>query len=239
MGWIGTNHFFASDVTSHPVNLAYTFFFYQLVFAATASTIVSGAIAERSCFIPQRHRTRIYGGRHLSDFWALGMGEISFIRNRPAGWEDWGFIDFAGSTVVHSIGGWFAPAGAWFWVLESASIIQTVLQILWDYITFRWLPWGTFFLWFGWFGFNGGSLLRASGDIGLIITNTNMAVGSSRVSALRYSITQRKRLNAGKLFTAILAGLVAITAGSSRVTPDGAIYIGLITGIVSILAQTY
>ena len=78
---------------------------------------------------------------------------------------------------------------------------------------------GTFFLWFGWFGFNGGSLLRASADIGLIIVNTNLAAAAAGVSALIFNYTTERRLDAGKLFTAVLAGLVAITAGSSRVTP--------------------
>ncbi|HLE86994.1 MAG TPA: ATP-binding protein, partial [Candidatus Brocadiaceae bacterium] len=98
---------------------------------------------------------------------------------------------------------------------------------------------GTFFLWFGWFGFNGGSLLRASADIGLVITNTNMAAAAAGVSALIFNYSTERRLDAGKLLTAVLAGLVAITAGSSRVNPDGAVYIGLITGVVAILAQDF
>ena len=105
---ISANHFFASDVTSIPVNLAYTFFFYQLVFAHTASTIVSSAIARTFVFIPNVIGPCIYSGASSIRFWALGMGNL-FYRNRPAGWEDWGLSILRRSTVVHSIGGWFAP----------------------------------------------------------------------------------------------------------------------------------
>ena len=238
MGWIGTNHFFASDVTSHPVNLAYTFFFYQLVFAATASTIVSGAIAERSCFIPNVIGPAFMVGVIYPIFWALGMGNLFYPEQ--AGWLGrLGFIDFAGSTVVHSIGGWFALAGALVLGPRIGKYNPDGSSNPMGLHNVPLATLGTFFLWFGWFGFNGGSLLRASADIGLVITNTNMAAAASGSFSADIQLRNGKRLNAGKLFTAILAGLVAITAGSSRVTPDGAIYIGLITGIVSILAQDF
>jgi len=237
-GWIGTNHFFTSGVLAHPDNLGYTFFFFQLVFAATASTILSGAIAERSSFIPN-----VVGPAFMVSViypifghWAWG----NLFYPEQAGWlERLGFIDFAGSTVVHSIGGWFALAGA---VVLGPRVGKYNPDGSSNPMGLHNVPLatlGTFFLWFGWFGFNGGSLLRASGNIGLVIVNTNMASAASGVSALMMNYAMERRLDAGKLFTAVLAGLVAITAGSSRVSPDGAIYIGLITGIVAILAQDF
>ena len=238
MGWIGSNHFFASGVTSHPVNLAYTFFFFQLVFAATASTIVSGAIAERSSFIPNVIGPAFMVGVIYPIFGHWAWGNLFYPEQ--AGWLGrLGFIDFAGSTVVHSIGGWFALAGALVLGPRIGKYNPDGSSNPMGLHNVPLATLGTFFLWFGWFGFNGGSLLRASADIGLVITNTNMAAAAAGVSALIFNYATEKRLNAGKLFTAILAGLVAITAGSSRVTPDGAIYIGLITGIVSILAQDF
>src|SRR3989339_968296 len=238
MGWIGTNHFFACGVATHTGSLSDTFFFYQLVFAATASTILSGAIAERSSIIPN-----IIGPAFtvsviypIFGHWAWG----NLFYPDQSGWLGrMGFIDFAGSTVVHSIGGWFALAGAL--VLgprigkynpdgssNPMGLHNGPLGTL-----------GTFFLWFVWIGFNGGSLLRASADIGLVITNTNMAAAAAGGSALIFNYSTERRIDAGKLFTAVLAGLVAITAGSSRVNPDGAVYIGLITGVVAILAQDF
>ena len=238
VGWIGTNHFFVSDIQTHTGNLAYTFFFFQLVFAATASTITSGAIAERSCFIPNVIGPAFMVGVIYPIFghWAWG----SLFYPDQAGWlGKLGFIDFAGSTVVHSIGGWFALAGA---VVLGPRIGKYNPDGSSNPMGLHNVPLatlGTFFLWFGWFGFNGGSLLRASADIGLIIVNTNLAAAAAGVSALIFNYTTERRLNAGKLFTAVLAGLVAITAGSSRVSPDGAVYIGLIAGIMAILAQDF
>ncbi|MCR4320629.1 MAG: ammonium transporter [Candidatus Brocadiaceae bacterium] len=238
MGWIGSNHFFASGVMLHSVNLAYTFFFYQLVFAATASTIVSGAIAERSSFIPNVIGPAFMVGVIYPIFGHWAWGNLFYPDQ--SGWLGrLGFIDFAGSTVVHSIGGWFALAGALVLGPRIGKYNPDGSSNPMGLHNVPLATLGTFFLWFGWFGFNGGSLLRASADIGLVITNTNMAAAAAGVSALIFNYATEKRLNAGKLFTAILAGLVAITAGSSRVTPDGAIYIGLITGIVSILAQDF
>ncbi len=238
VGWIGTNHFFVSDIQTHTGNLAYTFFFFQLVFAATASTITSGAIAERSCFIPNVIGPAFMVGVIYPIFghWAWG----SLFYPDQAGWlGKLGFIDFAGSTVVHSIGGWFGLAGA---VVLGPRIGKYNPDGSSNPMGLHNVPLatlGTFFLWFGWFGFNGGSLLRASADIGLIIVNTNLAAAAAGVSALIFNYTTERRLNAGKLFTAVLAGLVAITAGSSRVSPDGAVYIGLIAGIMAILAQDF
>ncbi len=238
MGWIGTNHFFAIGVSSQTESLSHTFFFYQLVFAATASTIVSGAIAERSSFLPNVIGPAFMVGLIYPVFghWAWG----NLFCPEQSGWlGKLGFIDFAGSTVVHSIGGWFALAGALTLgprigkynpggSSNPLGLHNVPLATL-----------GTFFLWFGWFGFNGGSLLRVSADIGLVIVNTNLAAAAAGITALIFNYSTERRLDAGKLFTAILAGLVAITAGSSRVTPDGAIYIGLIAGILSILAQDF
>ncbi|MBU6391597.1 MAG: ammonium transporter [Planctomycetes bacterium] len=238
MGWIGTNHFFASGVATHTGSLSYTFFFYQLVFAATASTILSGAIAERSSFIPN-----VIGPAFtvsviypMFGHWAWG----NLFYPGQSGWLGrLGFIDFAGSTVVHSIGGWFALAGAMVLGPRIGKYNPDGSSNPMGLHNVPLATLGTFFLWFGWFGFNGGSLLRASADIGLVIVNTNLAAAAAGVSALIFNYSTERRLDAGKLFTAVLAGLVAITAGSSRVNPDGAVYIGLITGVVAILAQDF
>ncbi|HHT9130498.1 MAG TPA: ammonium transporter, partial [Candidatus Brocadiaceae bacterium] len=104
-GLIGTTHFFASNVMTHSASLGYTFFFYQLVFAATASTIVSGAIAERSSFIPNVIGPAFMVGVIYPVFGHWAWGNLFYPDQ--FGWLGrLGFIDFAGSTVVHSIGGW-------------------------------------------------------------------------------------------------------------------------------------
>lgn len=223
---------------AHQGNLAFSFFFFQLVFAATASTILTGAIAERSNFISNVVGVVFVTGIIYPVFGHWTWGNL-FCPGQSGWLGKLGFIDFAGSTVVHSIGGWFALAGA---VAVGPRIGKYNPDGSSNRMGLHNIPLatlGTFFLWFGWFGFNGGSLLRASADIGLVITNTNLAPAASGVSALILNYSVERKLNAGKLFTAILAGLVAITAGSNRVGPDGAIYIGSIAGIVSILAQDF
>ncbi|MDN3509948.1 MAG: ammonium transporter [Candidatus Jettenia sp.] len=238
MGWIGVNHFFTSGIQEHPGNLGYTFFFFQLVFSATASTIMTGAIAERSCFIPNVAGAVFMVAIIYPIFghWAWG----SLFHSGQYGWlEKLGFIDFAGSTLVHSIGGWFALAGAVAIGPRNGKYNPDGSSNPMGLHNIPLVTLGTFFLWFGWFGFNGGSLLRASAEISLVITNTNLAAATAGISALLFTYAKEKRLNAGKLFTAILAGLVAITAGSSRVNPNGAICIGFIAGIGAILAQDF
>lgn len=238
VGWIGLGHFFAKGVMTHQGNLAFTFFFFQLVFSATAATILTGAIAERSSFISNVVGVVFVTGIIYPIFghWVWG----NLFCPEQSGWlARLGFIDFAGSTVVHSIGGWFALAGA---VVVGPRIGKYTPDGSSNRMGLHNIPLatlGTFFLWFGWFGFNGGSLLKASADIGLVITNTNLAPAAAGVSALILNYAMERRLDVGKLFTAILAGLVAITAGSNRVNPDCAVYIGLIAGIVSILAQDF
>ncbi len=237
-GLLGTNHFFAIGVHTHPGPLDYTFFFFELVFAATASTIMTGALAERSNFI-----SNVIGSIFLVSViypvfghWVWG----NLFYPEQSGWiSKMGFIDFAGSTVVHSVGGWFALAGAVLVGPRTGKYNPDGSSNRMGLHNIPLVTLGTFFLWFGWFGFNGGSLLRASADISLVITNTNLAAAAAGTSALIFTYIREKRVDAGKLFTAILAGLVAITAGSSRVHPDGAVYIGLLTGIVAPLAQDF
>lgn len=237
-GILGTNHFFTIGVQTHPGPLDYTFFFFELVFAATASTIMTGAIAERSNFI-----SNVIGSIFLVSFiypvfghWVWGD---LFYPGQPGWLNRIGFIDFAGSTVVHSIGGWFALAGAIFIGPRTGKYNPDGSSNRMGLHNIPLVTLGTFFLWFGWFGFNGGSLLRASADISLVLVNTNLAAATAGTSALIFTYIRERRVDAGKLFTSVLAGLVAITAGSSRVHPDGAVYIGLLTGIVAPLAQDF
>jgi len=238
MGLIGIDLFFANDLALHPNTLSYSFFFFQMVFASTAATILTGAIAERSGFIPNIAGTAFIVAIIYPIFghWAWG----NLFSPDQTGWlKELGFIDFAGATVVHSIGGWFAMAAA---IMVGPRIDKYNPDGSSNRIGLHNVPLatlGTFFLWFGWFGFNGGSLLRVSANIGLVILNTNMAAASAGVSALIFIYATRKRIEAGSLFTAILAGLVAITASSNMVTPVSAVAIGLITGILAIIAEGF
>lgn len=237
-GWVGTDHFFALGVMAHRDNLAYSFFFFQLVFAATAATIMTGAISERSNFVSNVLGVVFITGIIYPVFGHWGWGHL-FCPGQSGWLNQLGFIDFAGSTIVHSIGGWFAMAGA---IVVGPRIGKYNPDGSSNQMGLHNIPLatiGTFFLWFGWFGFNGGSLLKASADIGLVITNTNLSPAAAGVSALIMNYIIEKKLNAGKLFTSILAGLVAVTAGSNMIKPDGAVYIGIIAGILSILAQDF
>ncbi|WP_347275568.1 ammonium transporter [Candidatus Kuenenia sp.] len=238
MGLIGIDLFFANDVMLHSNELSYSFFFFQMVFAATAATILTGAIAERSGFLPNIAGTAFIVAFIYPIFghWAWG----NLFSPDQTGWlKELGFIDFAGATVVHSIGGWFAMAAA---IMVGPRIDKYNPDGSSNRIGLHNVPLatlGTFFLWFGWFGFNGGSLLRVSANIGLVILNTNMAAAAAGVSALIFIYATKKKIEAGSLFTAILAGLVAITASSNMVTPLSAVVIGLITGILAIIAEGF
>ncbi|MDR4508213.1 MAG: ammonium transporter [Candidatus Brocadiaceae bacterium] len=238
MGLIGREHFFASDILDHPETLTYSFFFFQMVFASTTATILTGAIAERSSFFPNIIGTAFTVAIIYPIFGHWAWGNL-FCSDRTGWLQELGFIDFAGSTVVHSIGGWFAMAGA---IVVGPRIGKYNVDGTSNRMGLHNVPLvtlGTFFLWFGWFGFNGGSLLKVNGDIGLIILNTNLAAAAAGFSAIMFSYVRVKRVEAEKIFTAVLAGLVAITAGSNRVAPDCAVYIGLIAGILALLAESF
>lgn len=237
-GGIGTNLFLLKGIDSVAGPSGYSFFFFQLVFAGTAATILTGAVAERSRLSINLWAAAFVVGCIYPIFghWAWGGN----LHPGHKGWlEDLGFMDFAGSTVVHSVGGWVALAGA---IMIGPRLGKynpdgTVNEIGLHNIPLSTL--GVFFLWFGWFGFNGGSTFKADASIGLIIVNTNMAPTAAGIAALIFNYAREKRPNVSKIFTAILGGLVAVTAGSNRLQPEGAVIIGLVTGIVAILAQDF
>lgn len=237
-GWIGSDHFLLNGIESVADSLGYSFFFFQLVFAGTAATILTGALAERSKLSINLLAAAFVVGVIYPVFghWAWA----GIFHHGSKGWlEDLGFIDFAGSTVVHSIGGWVAMAGAIVLGPRAGKYNPdgTVNKMGLHNIPFATI--GVFFLWFGWFGFNGGSAMMADSDIGLIVVNTAMAPTSAGLAALIMAYLRGSRIDVSKIFTAILGGLVAVTAGSNRLSPDGALIIGLVTGIGAILAQDF
>ena len=206
--------------------------FFQTVFAATAATIVSGAIAERTKFttyliLSMIMTVVIYP---ISGHW-VWQGE---------GWlTNLGFIDFAGSTVVHSVGGWASLVAAFMvgprigkYTNGKSNAIQghnLVLGAL-----------GVFILWMGWFGFNGGSQLAISGDnsiavAGIIIT-TNLAAAAAAITALFVSWMIYGKPDISMTLNGALAGLVAITAGCAVVSPMGAFAIGIIAGALVVVS---
>lgn len=227
-GWIGTDHFFPNE--GQPQD--FTLMFFQTMFAATAVTIASGAMAERTSF----------NGYLLG---AVGITLIiypvfgSWVWGGLFGGSGWlakmGFIDFAGSTVVHSVGGWCALAG--IIVLgprlgrfsesgESRPIPghNLILMAL-----------GGFILWVGWFGFNGGSTASAGVSIGLINLNTQLAAAAGAVSVIAVSTLMGKPVLASNTVNGSIGGLVAITAGCASMDPGFAVVTGLLAGIFLLL----
>lgn len=210
------------------------FFVFQAVFVGTAATIDSGAVAGRTKFgsylvISSLVSVLIYP---IFGHWAWGSllhGDVA------AGWlEKMGFIDFAGSTVVHSVGGWVALAGC---IVVGPRIDKynpdgSINTIPPHNMTLAYL--GTFILFFGWFGFNCGSTLEVTSDIAGIAMNTMLAgsFGCISASALSWVKSPFKRPEGEMIANGLLGGLVGITAGCASVETVGASFIGLGAGVV-------
>ena len=235
-GWFGTTGFFLSDfkVGGDPWVLA--FWMFQVVFAATAATIVSGAMAERTKFTGYLVYSIFISGLIYPIFGSWAWGSL-FNGN---GWlEGLGFIDFAGSTVVHSVGGWAALAGAIVLGPRIGKFTKEgkVKPILGHNIPLAAL--GVFILWVGWFGFNPGSTTTADKSIAMIFVNTNLSAAAGAILAMITSWIKFGKPEAGMSLNGALAGLVAITAGCANVTPGSSIIIGAVSGILVVFAVLF
>ena len=237
-GFFGSTLFGLSGVGGN--DWGYTFFLFQLVFAGTTATIVSGAMAERTKFSAYL----VYSGivslvvYPIFGHWAWG-NLLDGDTDNGVWLAAKGFTDFAGSTVVHSIGGWLALAGA---IVLGPRLGKygpdgKPRAILGHNLPMAAL--GVFILWLGWFGFNPGSTNVADGSIGRIAVTTNFAAATGAIGALITAWLLLKKPEITMSLNGALAGLVAITAGCYTVTPVGAALIGLMAGILVVLAVLF
>jgi Amt family ammonium transporter len=244
-GLIGAGQFFHSPMELNIENGSfYRTWFFQVVFAATSATIVSGAMAERtqfksyliySCFIS----ALIYP---VSGHWIWGGGWLSRL----------GFHDFAGSTAVHSVGGWAALMGALVVGPRTGKYLKgpewkTLVRAFPGH-NIPYAALGVLLLFFGWFGFNGASTgLITLGEGGIwsglsvarICVTTCLAASAGAASALIFSWRWFKKPDASMTLNGLLAGLVGITAGCAVVSPGAAIVIGLLAGVLVVLSVEF
>lgn len=234
-GWIGTSGFFLSDFKPDGDPWVLAFWMFQAVFCATAATIVSGAMAERTKFSGYLMYSIVLSAIIYPIFGSWAWGSLF----KGSGWlEQHGFIDFAGSTVVHSVGGWAALAGAIVLGPRLGKYTKNGIKpILGHNIPLAAL--GVFILWFGWFGFNPGSTTTANKDIAMIFVNTNLAAASGAVLALITSWIKFGKPEVGMSLNGALAGLVAITSPCATVNPTSSIIIGAIAGIIVVLSVLF
>ncbi|KJS30544.1 MAG: ammonium transporter [Desulfatitalea sp. BRH_c12] len=235
-GWFGTSGFFLSDYTPDGDPWVLAFWMFQVVFAATAATIVSGAMAERTKFVGYLTYSVVISAFIYPIFGSWAWGGLL----NGGGWlENLGFIDFAGSTVVHSVGGWAALAGA---IVLGPRIGKygkdgAIKPIMGHSMTLAAL--GVFILWMGWFGFNPGSTTVADKSIALIFVTTNLSACTGAVAALFTSWLKFGKPEIGMTLNGALAGLVAITAGCANVSPGSAILIGAVAGVLVVLSVLF
>jgi Amt family ammonium transporter len=235
-GWFGTSGFFLSDFTPDGDPWVLAFWMFQVVFAATAATIVSGAMAERTKFTGYLIYSVVVCGLIYPIFGSWAWGSLF----NGSGWlEGLGFIDFAGSTVVHSVGGWAALAGAIVLGprLGKYQADGSVRPIPGHNMPLGAL--GVFILWLGWFGFNPGSTTTADKSIAMIFVNTNLAAASGAILAMATSWIKFGKPEISMSLNGALAGLVAITAGCANVSPVSSIAIGAIAGILVVLSVMF
>lgn len=227
-GWIGTDGFALSFIGDYSVEWSYTFFFFQAVFAATAATIVSGAVAERTAFNAYLIFSIVITAVIYPVFGSWAWGSLF----NGSGWlEGLGFIDFAGSTVVHSVGGWAALAGAIVVGPRVGKYVDGKPQTIKGH-SIPLAALGVFILWLGWFGFNAGSTTTGDTSIALIALNTFLAAGAGATGAMVISWFSTGKPDGAVTLNGVLAGLVGITAGCANLTPGFAIIAGLVAGIL-------
>ncbi|MBZ0296940.1 MAG: ammonium transporter [Anaerolineae bacterium] len=234
-GLFGTSNFFLGDAITFSDGAAIfngdglsilTLFFFQFAFAATASTIATGAMAERTDFV---------GDIIYSGIIALVIYPIVVHWVWGGGWlAQRGFLDFAGSTVVHSVGGVIALVGAIMLGPRKGRVFGSpprphnmALATI-----------GTMILWFGWYGFNPGSTLGMSdaGLTGLVTVNTTLAAAAGTMATMFFIFFRSGKWDLSATLNGSLAGLVGITAGCAFVAPWASVVIGLVCGFVVILA---
>jgi len=202
----------------------WTDFLFQGMFAATAATIVSGAVAERIKLSSFMIFSLIYVGLvyPIVGSWKWGGGFL----------DNLGFYDFAGSTLVHSVGGWAALVAVWLLGARVGKFKNgKSIPILGHNIPFATA--GVLILWLGWFGFNGGSVLSADPALtSLTLVTTCLAAAAGGIGAAVTSFIKDKTFDLTMFLNGILGGLVAITAGADLMSPNESVLIGLIGGIV-------
>jgi Amt family ammonium transporter len=240
-GFIGTSGFSLAGITPTTASgqWTFTFWFFQSVFCATSATIISGGVAERTKFssyllVSLLVSSFIYP---ISGHWCWGS---LWLGDNGAGWlEGLGFVDFAGSTVVHSVGGWIALAGA---LVLGPRIGKYGPDGKTKAIPGHNIPLaalGVFILWFGWFGFNPGSTTTADGTIGYIAVNTSLAACAGSIGAMIMAWLKFGKPDTSMTLNGVLAGLVAITAGCYEVSPVGSIIIGFMAGFLVVLSVEF
>ncbi len=230
-GLFGFSDFFVSG--TDPV--LYRDWMFQVVFAATAATIVSGAVAERTKFTAYLLYSVVVSAviYPISGHWIWGGGWLGSL----------GFHDFAGSTVVHSVGGWAALMGTLALGPRIGKYVTNGKKVTSKAIPGHNLPLaslGVFILWFGWYGFNAGSTLSGT-DLSManVAVTTTLAASAGAVGAMIISWIQFGKPDVSMSLNGALAGLVGITAPTAVVSPVGAILIGLIAGVLVVYSVEF
>jgi Amt family ammonium transporter len=235
-GFIGTDQFFLGNVTedgSVPVLMSW---FFQVVFAGTAATIVAGAMAERTKFtayLIYSFLISLFIYPVVVHWIWSGSGWLNFYAGNTEG--NWGFTDFAGSTVVHSVGGWAALMGAIILGPRLGKYGPDGKPRMIAGHNMSLAALGVFILWLGWFGFNPGSQLaiasQANADaVALVAVTTNLGAAAGAIGALLTAWLRYGKPDLGQTLNGVLAGLVAVTAGCAYFNPVSAIIVGLIAG---------
>ncbi|MFT6897762.1 MAG: Amt family ammonium transporter [Paraglaciecola sp.] len=232
-GFLGTSAFFFG-ASNTPYQIS--FFIFQMMFCGTAATILSGAVAERMSFSAYLYATILLASiiYPVSGHWTWG----SFYNEDNVGWlQSIGFVDFAGSTVVHSVGGWVALAaiiiiGPRLGRFDSDTPFPVGSNIPLSVL-------GTLLIWLGWFGFNGGSTLIFGPQVPGILLNTTLAAawGGMAASACHYYIN--RYVDVTFIMNGVIAGLVAITASCHAVTPQASAFIGIVAGIILVFGTRW
>ncbi|MCB0687406.1 MAG: ammonium transporter [Saprospiraceae bacterium] len=217
-----------TDMGGYSISAGWLF---QVVFAATAATIVSGAVAERTKLIAYIAYSILLSAivYPIAGHWIWGGGWLG----------DMGIRDFAGSTVVHSVGGWAALAGA---ILVGPRLGKYNKDGSVNAISPHNLPMaalGVFILWFGWYGFNPGSTLLAIGGVAHVAVTTTLAAATGAIGAMIISWIEFKKPDLSMSLNGALAGLVSITAPCASVSTVSAAIIGLIGGIIVVYSALF
>ena len=220
----------ALDLTYNAGYTYWTDFLFQGMFAATAATIVSGAVAERVKIVPFMIFTILYVGLvyPIAGSWQWGGG---FLKQMATP-----FYDFAGSTLVHSVGGWAAVVAVCLLGPRIGKFKEGKPQAIPGH-NIPLATAGVLILWLGWFGFNGGSVLSADPTLtSLTLVTTCLAAAAGGVVAMLVSVSMYKNLDLTMFLNGILGGLVGITAGADQMSPTDAVIIGAIAGALIVFA---